>query len=339
MRAPAQFNSAMKTCAAFVARNFGSHRFAVHSPRLWILMYHRVLPSRLAREECIEPGMYVTPETFENHIRWLDKFFEVVALGDWVRRRQAGVSLPRRACAITFDDGWSDNFDFAYPILRRSRTPATIFLIADSIGTTYRMWTTRLVDLLIHVDAEHQRHPSYDWLRQFIAPRIDRVFSQEDVSLLLSRCKSLGDTQILRFLDLMEAAAPPGVLGEKLHFLTWDQVGKMRDSGLIDFGSHTCGHIRLNPDLQPDAAAHEIAGSKAILERRLNAPVSLFCYPNGDRCDATVKIVAEHYDAAVTTRRGINSLSQPLETLMRIGLHEDVSHTESQFQAKLSAWF
>jgi peptidoglycan/xylan/chitin deacetylase (PgdA/CDA1 family) len=339
MSASVHINSAVKSFAAFVARSFGSHRFSARSPRLWILMYHRVLPPPLARKDRIEPGMYVTPETFENHIRWLGKFFEVVALGDWVRRRQAGMSLPQRACAITFDDGWSDNFDFAFPILRRSQTPATIFLIADSIGRPYRLWTTRLIDLLIHVDAEHRRHPSYDWLRQFVDLRIDGTFSQEDVSLLLSRCKSLGDTQIMRFLDLMEAATPPNLSAERRHFLTWEQICKMRESGLIDFGSHTCGHVRLTADVQPDAAAHEIAGSKAMLERRLNAPVSLFCYPNGDCCDKTVKIVAENYDAAVTTRRGINSFSQPLETLMRIGLHEDVSNTESQFQAKLAAWF
>lgn len=84
-------------------------------------MYHRVIPQEQVDRDAVEPGMYVTPETFSRHVDWLAEEFRVVALQEIVERLAKGQSLPPRACAITFDDGWRDNLEYAAPALERLR--------------------------------------------------------------------------------------------------------------------------------------------------------------------------------------------------------------------------
>jgi peptidoglycan/xylan/chitin deacetylase (PgdA/CDA1 family) len=96
-----------------------------------VLMYHRVLPD--ARPD-VDPGMFVTASVFEHHLRLLKSRYELVtidAFGDWMAGRR---QFARPPCAITFDDGWRDNYDVAFPLLQRYDAPATVFLVTSWIG-------------------------------------------------------------------------------------------------------------------------------------------------------------------------------------------------------------
>lgn len=78
-----------------------------------ILLYHRVLkePPR----KLYDPGLFVTASTFEMHINELSRMFEIVPLEDLTHaRNERG-----RLCAITFDDGWIDNYEVAFPIIKK----------------------------------------------------------------------------------------------------------------------------------------------------------------------------------------------------------------------------
>jgi len=106
------------------------HRRAMQD-RGVVLMYHRVLPD--ARPD-VDPGMFVTATAFECHLRLLTSRYELVtidAFGDWMAGRR---QFARPPCAITFDDGWRDNYEVAFPLLQRYGAPATVFLVTSWIG-------------------------------------------------------------------------------------------------------------------------------------------------------------------------------------------------------------
>ncbi len=86
--------------------------------------------------------------------------------------------------------------------------------------------------------------------------------------------------------------------------LSWDQVAEMRAHGL-EFGSHTLTHPMLSR-VPIDVARREITDSKRILEDKLGAAVSLFCYPRGDFNESVKRLVREDYLAACTTLPGVN---------------------------------
>lgn len=101
-----------------------------------VLMYHRVVPVLPTHDPF---GNCITTATFETHLRWLARRgFTPVTVGDVARsldRHDDGrAALPRRPVAITFDDGYQDNYLYAWPLLKRYGFPATIFLVSDAIG-------------------------------------------------------------------------------------------------------------------------------------------------------------------------------------------------------------
>ncbi|MGI6388548.1 MAG: polysaccharide deacetylase family protein [Desulfomonilia bacterium] len=96
------------------------------SGRGFILMYHRIVRSREQYRNLIQPGMFVTEETFEKHLAFLKKKFSIITLDEMVRRIDRGQSV-NRCCSITFDDGWKDTYDVAFPILKKYQVPASVF--------------------------------------------------------------------------------------------------------------------------------------------------------------------------------------------------------------------
>ncbi len=89
-----------------------------------ILMYHLVTPHAPGTRY---RGMRVTPEAFEKQIKWLsDNEFTFATMDDLA----AGPVRPKTV-AITFDDGYADNHSAAFPILRKYRARATLYLVAD----------------------------------------------------------------------------------------------------------------------------------------------------------------------------------------------------------------
>lgn len=100
-----------------------------------VLMYHRVLPRAEAEAGGVHPGMYVTPATFARHLRFLSSVFEVTGLDQFREWCEGARSYSRIPCVVTFDDGWEDNYRYAFPLLREHALPATVFLVTGQIDT------------------------------------------------------------------------------------------------------------------------------------------------------------------------------------------------------------
>lgn len=305
-------------------------------PALWILMYHRILPASDPRHDWEEPGMIVTPDTFAEHLRQVKQLFTPVSLPQWVDDYQQGKALPAKACAITFDDGWRDNYEYAFPVLQQQQCPATIFLVADYIGSKRQFWPNRLAQLLLQHSATLQQ-PCWQWLRQ-ISPSLPTQFDyREQLSAVINDCKRQTDQWLHQQLDQTEQQLTAGEEPASA-MLDWQQIEEMQRSGLVSFGSHTLSHQRLTESLAKDQLHAEIINSQTTLQQQLQQSVNTFCYPNGDLCEEALDLVGSHYQAAVTTRRGINRQPLSLARLHRIGVHEDISNTPRKFQARLSDW-
>ena len=333
-----------------IAKRAVVHTIACTAPLTWrlrrpgalvVLMYHRVLPKDSPARRTEQPGMYVSPATLDLHLTELKRRFEPVHLEEWLRRAKTGAPLPRLACAITFDDGWRDNYEYALPVLAKHQFPATIFLVSSYIGTSYRFWPNRLMSLLQKSFAEPGSVDYPQPLRRIVEPvlaqaREHGTLTAEEADRAVQAAKILGEEQIRALIEAAEKSAGDAL--EAAEILSREEIGRMAATGLIRFGSHTATHYRLGGHPSAQAMEREIVASRDALRRLCGQEIALFCYPNGDTSPAAIECVRSHYLGAVTTHSGWHGPNGDPHLIERIGVHEDVSATRAAFQSRLSGW-
>jgi peptidoglycan/xylan/chitin deacetylase (PgdA/CDA1 family) len=319
----------LKSAFDITASQFGPHNRPSKESRLWVLMYHRILPEADARYQLEEPGMIITPETLNMHITEAKNLFTMVSLNDWVERYHSNQALPEKACAITFDDGWLDNVQYAAPILLKHKVPATLFAVVDKIGSDFRFWPNIVAELINANYHALGQHPLFAQAHTLA----NRTFSKESLAVVIADLKQHSEETI--FAALEEIQWQKGLLNADKALLDWEQLS----ASPFEIGCHTNTHRRLTTWLDNDALLYEIQNSKEKLASLVGRAQPLFCYPNGDYSDQALNLVRQNYSAAVTTQRGINTLHNlDVHQLKRIPLHNDISNTPSRFRARLSAW-
>jgi peptidoglycan/xylan/chitin deacetylase (PgdA/CDA1 family) len=290
-----------------------------------ILAYHRILPKDSNDILFIQPGMYVTVETFEKHMAFISKNFKILSLEDLADHHRL-----KNACMVTFDDGWADNYDYAFPILKKYGIPATIFLSTNLVGKKEWPWTDRIAYYIHSIPVNEFVHTWKAILRKIQLEYFGSDLSAQDKRIIrehvINYMKNLDNLMILSVMEELDKAMSnqKDCLMKTGPWLTWDKVMEMMKAG-ISFGSHTHNHLILTR-IPFQQAREEIALSQRILSEKMGKTVTTFCYPNGDFNDDTMQIVEESgYKIAVTTRRGSINESSNLLALNRTMLHNDMT--------------
>jgi peptidoglycan/xylan/chitin deacetylase (PgdA/CDA1 family) len=266
---------------------------------LQILLYHRVSD---------DPGPFLpaTPlAVFRTQVALLSERCTILPL-DEAAERLARRDLPDNAVALTFDDGYRDNYLHAFPILREHGATATIFLATDAIGSERLLWHDRVISAFRGTDRTRLASLGDD------GPELVWESDDERERVMWRVLADLRDREEPERADrirrLVEALGGGRAPAHPRLMLTWDEVREMAAAG-IGFGGHTRTHPILSR-VTPERAREEIVGSKLEIEKRLGAPARCFAYPNGrpgDYDETTKRIVREAgYACAVTTRSGAN---------------------------------
>lgn len=291
-----------------------------------ILYYHRVN----------DEGDSFWPATptaqFEQEMRFIARHYKVVSLPDLLEG--LAEDSPAALVAITFDDGYVDNYLNAFPILQRYGLPATIFLATGSIDSGEPLWfdelaaalqTTARESIDVEIDV-----PRRLWLRT----PTERLGANRDLFAIL---RVLPDDDRRREVAAILRAL--GAVGRQTGspMLNWDQIRHMKANG-IAFGGHTVTHPFVSK-LTPGKTAWEVSECKHRVEEELQSPVEYFAYPNGrqeDFSEASKKAVREAgYRAALTTIWGLNYRSTDPFEMRRGGPWEG---TAAMFASKLD-WY
>ena len=306
--------------------------------RLWpppgsltILTYHRVLPRTAVAAARCEPGMYVDPATLDMHLSALAEHFVPIHLREWL---QAGAKRRRdRFAAVTFDDGWLDNYEHAYPVLQAHRMPATVFVVVKAADQQIRFWTEELADLYLEASS---RPALLATLERHGVEMGALPPSSAGLSALIALLKRFPDSTLQAWTQEARNALPAARRDAQREFLSWTEIEEMARSGVVEFGSHSMSHVRLDLASDDNEIEQEVVGSRAVLERRLgDAFNDVFCYPNGGVGERAHGLVTRTYAAACTTAAGVNRPGTDPFSLRRRHIHEDMATTGAAFRARL----
>ena len=274
--------------------------FGVLSPagtraRLSILIFHRVH----AVPDVMFPGE-PDAKRFEETLGWAKDWFNFLPLPEAVARLRTG-SLPGRAAAITFDDGYADNCLVALPILQRLGLHATFF-IATGFLNGGRMWNDTVIEAVRHIAA-----PDLDLAALGMGRYSTGTVPQkrEAIEAILSAAKYLPQGHRDEVASAIQEAAGAELPNDLM--MSGSQVRHLRDAGM-EIGAHTRTHPIL-AKCSSAIAEREIADGRDELTELLGKPSRLFAYPNGkpgrDYNHAHVDMVKRMgFDAAVSTSWG-----------------------------------
>jgi peptidoglycan/xylan/chitin deacetylase (PgdA/CDA1 family) len=235
--------------------------------RLSILIFHRVL----ARPDPLSPDEPDVVE-FEAQMRWVRSWFNILPLGAAIDRLYAG-TIPPRALAITFDDGYADNEELAAPILARLGLSATFFISTGYLGGGI-MWNDRVIEAVRACPGDSLDVSAAGLGRHAVATSGER---RAAIAALLKAIKHFDPPQRDAATAAIVAAA--GGRPSPALMMQPEQVRRLRALGM-DIGAHTVSHPILTR-LDAEQAADEMSVGKRALEQLLDEPVELFAYPNG----------------------------------------------------------
>jgi peptidoglycan/xylan/chitin deacetylase (PgdA/CDA1 family) len=249
-----------------------------------ILMYHRFVTDKTIYLSKGASKQHHVKE-FEKEVRYLRRHFQIVSMDEIVAALEMGKFFARPSVSITFDDGFLDNYSLAYPILKKSGVPATIYLTTGLIGTTSRPWPGEIELALLETGKDAVAVP-----RLLDGEKIPLRTKQEreKANILIAEALKLRPDAERREImaELLEALDFPLVRPGKRYpraMLNWSEVREMAGNG-ITIGSHTHTHPILTR-LPPQEAKREIEQSKALIERHVAIEVRHFAIPNGKESD------------------------------------------------------
>ena len=287
-----------------------------------VLMYHQI-----AEGDIDTWSTSVSPNHFAQHLEVLSSSGRpVLSFGELARSVRAG-TLPERAVAVTFDDGYGDNLTLGLPRLEQVGLPATLFVTECAIDHHTEMWWDELervllceIDLPDHLDIEIAGRQlaldidgdptdSRGWRAAVDPPRNGRQSALRRLWEIMTPLplaeQEAASSALVRWAGIDPRPRPSH------RMLTSEELSQLTASPLIEIGSHAMTHASL-----PSAAdlPWELSRSRELLEEQTGGRVTTLAYPSGHHDAAVVEAArAAGYTAAATCeRRPVLASTDPL---------------------------
>jgi peptidoglycan/xylan/chitin deacetylase (PgdA/CDA1 family) len=289
-----------------------------YSGRGQILMLHRIIPLTVRPRIHNHLSLEVSPENLERIIGYFKRhdydFISMDQLPDWL---QINKNNQKKFVIFTFDDGYADNYTFAYPVFVKYEIPFTIYITTALPEKKAIFWWYVLEEIILgndHVDFSYagseirfncqthkKKENSFNQIRSIITS-----FSEETLSESLTFFFEKYGFNIHSFNDTLS--------------INWDQVRQLSLDKLVTIGCHTVNHYNLTR-LSDENSFFEMAESKHIIEGKTDKEVLHFSYPLGKYGNREVEYAKKCGFATATTTKTANTFcehSEHLYTLPRI---------------------
>jgi len=268
-------------------------------PRLIILNYHR------------------SKGDLRQHLLYLRRHYRMLHLEEALEELYTGQRNPqqkldrRTPLVLTFDDGYHDNYTYAFKFANELQVPITIFLIPGYIDSGDFFWWGEGVRLVKYAGVEQV---TLDGRVYQLGQTDDRAALSKviDSHLRFSHSIAERETFLQMIRQLLAVPAANGAIsyeGEADLPMSWAEAMKMQESGWVSFGGHTMHHPVLSYLTDPAEVRAEISSCREVMEQRLGRPIRTFAYPIGRTehigSDAIDAVKEAGYQWAVTTMRGV----------------------------------
>lgn len=264
-------------------------------------------------------------------IFFLSKGYDFINM-DQLFERISNNKSPKKFIALTFDDGYIDNYTIAYPLLKELGIPFTVYVSTGMPDHRIIQWPYFLEEYLLRSVCAEFQYNGIEYMRNLLDPHdmelayceIRNIILKDEnniVPFLINQVFKLDDDQIIQFV--------------KENSLTWEHLEEMSRDESVTIGAHGMDHLALSA-LDESIAFDEIMGSKKRLEEKLQVRINHFAYPYGTFNEFTLRdidlVKRAGFETAVTLNQGnvFTSHKNYLHALPRIPLgnfvNEEILH-------------
>lgn len=290
-----------------------------------ILMFHRIIPDTHAKRVHNHLSLEITPEHLERIMNFFIKknycFLSIDQLYDAFRK---GTYPNKKFVVFTFDDGYKDNLEIAYPIFKKYEIPFTVYIATGIPNRTAILWWYILEDMLLQNNAVQF---SWNEKEHFYYSRtsVEKEKAFELIQSFIHQNFTLENHMEL-FAAIFKDFQSDLTINSSTLGMNWDEIRSLNNDPLVTIGAHTVNHFNLSK-LPDEVLRSEILDSKIELEEQLVQPITHFAYPYGKSQHASVREFEctnnLGFKTSTTTKIGnlFNSNSQMLCSLPRININ------------------
>ncbi len=321
----AKMKTAMMKAAMSGLYHTGAHRLlAPYTQGIGVIFtLHHVRPEP-DQPRAFAPNriLEVTPDFLDAVLDQVQEAgLDVLSLDEAAQRLKEGDD--RRFACFTFDDGYRDNLEYAYPLFKRRSLPLTLYVPTDYPDGNGELWWLALEEIVARADEiELCRNGALWRLPTVTLPEKTRAF--EEIYWWLRLLDEATQRRVVRVLaDRYEVDMAADC--SKL-VMRWDEIRTMAADPLVTIGAHTKGHFAMSK-LSEQRAADEMIGSADRIEQELGVRPIHFSFPYGDPGSAGPRDFAlarqAGFKTAVTTRKGMlfGAHRRYLSALPRVSLN------------------
>lgn len=284
-----------------------------------ILVFHKIIPEY----DGIWPGIH--PKLFEKMLLLIKKHYTILPLHALYTQPNADFS---RSCFITFDDGYKDYLDYAYPILKRHEAHSTVFVLPYNLSNLGHIWTSTIIFFV--------KHYWFSEIRDFFITHNQYIqFGNkfDDFSINLAITKHLCRLRHAERQVIIDGLREKFMEDNRIiatELLNFDELRKL-DPRYACVASHSLSHPSFKLEDDDAFIEFEMRESKILIEKELGLQVTAFAFPFAKFNETSMNLAKKYYKLCFTKINELVDLNK-LKTdknymydLPRFNIHQDTA--------------
>jgi peptidoglycan/xylan/chitin deacetylase (PgdA/CDA1 family) len=263
---------------------------------------------------------HIPKSVFRKQLKYLkQKKYLFVTMSELVKRLKNKKSL-KKLVVLTFDDGFRNIVENAYPIMLETGAKGCFYLVSDLIDKNELLWSDQ-VELVIRNWKEKKYKFEFkgEEIKYELSTKKMIERTMQDVK---KRLRSISNKERIEHMKQFDDSKINQKI-EEFSFASWDQI-KNLDKNILEIGAHTVTHPNCTKLNSEEEFYNELYKSKRDLQKELGYEIKHFNYPAGSFDSGVMEYVKKYgYLSAVSTIRGFNKKNVDLYKLKRIGVKED----------------
>lgn len=264
---------------------------------------------------------HILEKNFYKILKKIKKHGNILPLKDICKMIKSGINLPQNTYAITFDDGFENNYSVAAPILVDLKIPASFYFSSEFIENNSMSWIDKIEYALekiksgqVYLPTSKKKYNFFDVKSKITLLKLIRKKLKKNFNINLDHfVNDFYDQLRLKKINQLDTQ-----IDQKIN---WLKVKKLSNESLFDIGGHSHRHLSFG-SLTRNEIKSEISKSVSLFNKKANLILDQYSYPEGQKIDFNNFVIYTLKQKGIkicpTAISGINNFNTSFFHLKRI---------------------